>query len=105
MDLYIFISQPMRGLTDDEILANRNKAINEAKLHFAEDDNIVVIDSFLKDYDPGTTKCTALMYLGKSLQLMSNADAVCFAPGWEDARGCRIEHECAKEYGKHLIYL
>ena len=105
MDVYIFISQPMRDRTEGEIIAEREKAINEAKLHFVEDDNVVVIDSLLKDCKPESARCTALMYLGKSIQLMADADAVCFAPGWKEARGCRIEHECAREYGKHIIYL
>ena len=33
---------------------------------------------------------------------MSEADAVVFMPGWENARGCRIEHEIALEYGKYI---
>ena len=35
----------------------------------------------------------------ESLKLLSGADVAYFAEGWEDARGCRIEHECAVEYG------
>lgn len=40
-----------------------------------------------------------LWFLGKSLELLAQADVVYFAPGWADARGCRIEHLCAVEYG------
>ena len=39
------------------------------------------------------------LFLGKSLELLAQADVVYFAPGWADARGCRIEHLCAVEYG------
>jgi ferredoxin len=28
---------------------------------------------------------------------------VVFAKGWEEARGCRIEHECALQYGYRII--
>ena len=42
--------------------------------------------------------------LGKSISLMSDADLVVFAPGWEDARGCRIEHQVARDYGIQVSY-
>lgn len=31
------------------------------------------------------------------------ADVVYFAKGWENARGCRIEHTVAKEYGLKIM--
>lgn len=35
---------------------------------------------------------------GKSLELMADADVVYFAEGWQKARGCRLEYECARAY-------
>lgn len=32
------------------------------------------------------------------------ADAVIFAPGWRDARGCRVEHVVASEYDLKIIH-
>ena len=32
------------------------------------------------------------------------ADCVYFAKGWEDARGCRIEHFVAAAYGAEIMY-
>ena len=35
---------------------------------------------------------------------MSKCNAVYFCKGWENARGCRIEHETAKAYGfRHYL--
>ena len=34
---------------------------------------------------------------------MADADAVIFAPGWRDARGCRVERLAAAEYGVPII--
>ena len=82
----LFISQPMKGKTDEEILKEREKAIASAKRNFAESEEIEVIDS-----------------LGKSLELLSTADIAYFAKGWENARGCRIENTCAIEYGITVI--
>ena len=44
----LFISQPMKGKTDEEILKEREKAIASAKRNFVEDEEIEVIDSFFQ---------------------------------------------------------
>ena len=41
--------------------------------------------------------------LAKSLELLADADVAYFAKGWESARGCRIENQCAIEYGIDTI--
>ncbi len=94
----IFISQPMRGKTDDEIIAERKKAITVAKDILKDD--VEVIDSFFQN---APAEANPLWFLGKSLELLSNADLVYFCDGWQDYRGCRIEHECAEEYGIKII--
>lgn len=94
----LFISQPMRGKSEEDILAERSDAIQAAKDVLGED--IEVIDSYFKNrpFDAKPLWC-----LGKSIELMATADIVYFAKGWEDARGCRIEHDCALAYGIHTI--
>lgn len=94
----LFISQPMRGKTDEEILAVREQAKREIEASLME--KVVVIDSFIQGA-PADAK--PLWYLGKSLELLSTADIAYFAKGWEDARGCRIEYECAMEYGEITV--
>lgn len=96
----LFISQPMKGKTDEEILAVRQEAIEVAKEYLCED--LEVIDSFFQD---APVDAKPLWYLGKSLELLSTADVAVFAPGWEYYRGCRIEHTCAVEYGIEAIIL
>lgn len=94
----VFISQPMKGKTNEEILAVRKKAIESVKHHYGED--VVVIDSFFQD---APTEAKPLWFLGKSIELLSTADVAYFAKGWEEARGCRIENTCAIEYGLDVI--
>ena len=94
----LFISQPMNGKTNEEIKAVRERAI-ESVTHFL-DEEVEVIDSFFEDA-PHDAK--PLWYLAKSIELMSTATVVYFAKGWEEARGCKIEHECAVEYGLAII--
>lgn len=94
----LFISQPMRGKTDEEILAERKKAIESAERNLGEP--VKVIDSFFQN---APADARPLWFLGKSLELLSTADIAYFAKGWEDARGCRIENQCAIEYGIEVI--
>lgn len=45
-----------------------------------------------------------LCFLAKSLENMSLCHAAYFCKGWEDARGCKIEHEAAEAYGLEVLY-
>lgn len=94
----LFISQPMRGKTDEEILAVRKKAIESAEKLVGEP--VEVIDSFFQA-EPADAK--PLWFLGKSLELLATADVAYFAKGWDEARGCKIENTCAIEYGITVI--
>lgn len=94
----LFISQPMKGKTDEEILAERRKAIRSAERQLGE--AIEVIDSFFQSA-PADAK--PLWFLGKSLELLAGADIAYFAKGWQEARGCKIENICAIEYGIAVI--
>lgn len=77
----LFISQPMKDKTDEEILKVREQAITQARLLLGE--NVEVIDSFFQGA-PHDAK--PLWFLGKSMQLLSGADVAYFAEGWKDYR-------------------
>lgn len=94
----LFISQPMKDKTDEEILAVRAKAIESAERELGEP--VEVIDSFFQN---APHDVTPLWYLAKSLELLSTADVAYFSKDWEQYRGCRIENECAIEYGIDVI--
>ena len=98
----IFISQPMNGKTTEEIKNKRDSIIDRLSTQFARENKYIdIIDSFFKDA-PHDTK--PLWYLGESIKLMSEADIVFFCNGWQTARGCQIEHDCALEYGIDTMY-
>ena len=94
----LFISQPMKGKSDEEILKEREKAIEKAKELVGEP--VEVIDSFFQN---APVDARPLWFLGKSLELLSTADIAYFTPGWQKARGCRIEYVCANEYEIEII--
>ena len=94
----LFISQPMRDKTNEEILVTREKAIASAKRHLGED--VEVIDSFFQN---APHDAMPLWFLGKSFELLSTADVVYFEKGWIEYRGCKMENMAALEYGIETI--
>ena len=97
----VFISQPMKGLSDEDIIANREYAISNIKDYFGED--IEILESYFADYNPKGGSIP-LKYLSKSIELLAEADIAYFCGDWATARGCKIEHQCAVEYGIERIY-
>lgn len=93
----LFISQPMRGLSDDEILKAREGIRVKAEQVIGEE--VELIDSFVSEYPGEINKQIPVWYLGKSIQFLSQADVAYFGGDWRNARGCKIEHKIAKEYG------
>ena len=95
----LFISQPMNGKTDEEIKTERAEIVNRVTERFGE---VEVIDSFIEENAPDNAN-SGLWYLGKSLELLSTADCAYFAEGWQNYRGCRIEHECVVQHGIDIV--
>lgn len=91
----LFISQPMRGLTDEEILKAREDIRLKAEKIIGEP--VQLLESFFEGFKPIGN--IPVSYLGKSISLLAEADVVYFGEGWQDARGCKIEHEVAVQYG------
>lgn len=102
----VMISQPMAGKTDEEIVEARDKAcaaLSEMGYEFV---NTLFTDEWYSDVamkERGVVQIP-LCYLAKSLENMSLCHAAYFCKGWEDARGCRIEHDAAVAYGLEVLY-
>ena len=100
------LSQPMVGKTNEEIVATRERAIKVLKEKGFEIVNTLFTDEWYskeKMMERGVVQIP-LCFLAKSLENMSLCHAAYFCKGWENARGCRIEHEAAKAYGLEIIY-
>lgn len=89
----IMISQPMAGKTSTQILNERKELVKEL-----QNEGHIIIDTVL---DISENK-SPIYYLAKSIELLDQADAVIFMKGWQNARGCRVEHFIALEYGKYV---
>ena len=94
----LYISQPMRGKPMNDIMAERKRLVAEAAAELHTDD-ILVLDTLFLNHDKPPLKA-----LSRNIEKMEEADAVIFAPGWKDARGCRVEHLAASEYDLKIIH-
>lgn len=93
------IIQPMNGLSEEQILYARADAIKQI-----EGNGYAVADTYFRDglIVPLGVKNVPLYYLARSLQFMASCDAVYLCEGWENARGCKIEHTAAIAYGLEI---
>ena len=100
------LSQPMAGKSEEEIVATRERAIKVLESKGYEIVNTLFSDEWYSQENikkRGVVQIP-LCFLAKSLENMSLCHAAYFCKGWEKARGCRIEHEAAKEYGLTVLY-
>lgn len=100
------ISQPMNGLTDEQIVETRNRALQHLETLGYEIVNTLFTDEWYSK-DSMTKRGVVqipLCFLAKSLENMSLCHVAYFARGWEAARGCRLEHQAAKAYGLEIVY-
>ena len=100
------LSQPMAGKSDNEIAATRDAAIKALNKKGYEIVNTLFTDEWYnKDQmEARGVVQIPLCFLAKSLENMSLCHAAYFCKGWENARGCKIEHDAAKAYGLEIIY-
>lgn len=89
----IFISQPMNGKTEEQIRMERDEVILKLRQQYGE--NIEILDTIF-DLDKNTHP---LVYLGKSIEALAQADLAYFMKGWDETRGCVAEYFCATRYG------
>ena len=99
----LFVSLPMRGLSEREIKQRMKylKALVENELK----EEVILIDTFIKNEpDSKEMNDVGLYFLGKSIEEMAYADIIIFADGWKEARGCKVEYAAAIEYRVKILY-
>ena len=91
----VMISQPMRGKTNEQIRQERAELVK-----VLEEQGHEVIDTVFEEAP--ANEDIAIYMLSQSIRYIGKVDAVVFMPGWEEARGCRIEYEIADNYSKFI---
>lgn len=86
----VFISQPMRDKADEQIKAERKRALDEIKALYPNEE-IEEIQSFFEDATP-------LWFLGESIKLLGQADFAYFCKEWDKYRGCIAENTICNLY-------
>lgn len=87
----IYISQPIRGKTPQQIKAERDAAMGDiiAGLGMA----VKLANPVVLNMDKGEVWC-----LGRDIQRLSEAVEAFFLPGWEDEPGCRVERSVCEYF-------
>jgi len=99
----VFISIPMNGRPEEEVVMEIQEITNYIRHTFGED--IDVIHSLWTPQPNKSYPNPSVYYLGEALVKMGRCDTVVFAKGWKEARGCRIEEQVAIEYGLDILYI
>ena len=98
--LKIMLSSPMKGKSKQEIDNERNKMAN-LLFDYYGDGNCEIIASVVEDYKSKSE----LECFSESIFFMSQSDLLAMGFGWENSRGCKLEHTIAKEYNLPVVYL
>lgn len=96
----VFLSQKMNGVPEEEILKLRCHMESCLVQVYGSVD---IIDNY--HHDDAPENAGRLWYLGRSIQMMAEADLVVFCPGYEEAKGCLIEERVCLEYDIPAIYI
>ena len=93
----VFVSQPMKGKTPEDILSARENALEQLKEGIGE---FELIDTYFEGFNGNR-----LQFLGKSIsEGLALADIALFIGDWERYDGCRCEHFVAAQYEIPCIY-
>ena len=96
----VFLSHPMHGLSEEEVMSIRARAVALIECVYGR---VEVIDNYHHENVP--ENAGRIWHLGESIKMMSEANLVVFCPGYEEARGCRIEEAICDEYDLPHIFL
>lgn len=106
MKMKVMICTSMRGLHDFEIQNNILAAKDFVEKEFMDVEFVNNYINYTFSTLDNEGDSYALMCLGAGLtNVMSGVNAVVFAPGFLNSRGCIIEALAAKSYGKTIIAL
>ena len=97
----LFISQPMHGLSDEEIKFERDRVVDKFRsalgVQYPNVDNEVEVVNVI-DPQNAPKDASRLWYLTEAIRTMEIADVIIFMRGWDKASGCRVERAVVENY-------
>ena len=98
----LYISCPMKGRTEENIRKSMEQMHKIAEIIF--DQELEVIPTYVEDNPPENSR-QAVWYLGKSIQMLSEADFFIGVEYSDFYHGCMTEAEVARKYGIRSTYV
>ena len=98
----LFISCPMKGRTEENIRKSMDQMHKIAEIVF--DQELEVIPTYIEDNPPENNN-QAVWYLGKSIQMLAEADFFVGIEYNDFFKGCFVENTVARNYGIRSIYV
>ena len=98
----LFISCPMKGRTEENIKKSMEKMHRIAEIVF--DQELEVIPTYIEDNPPQNSN-QAIWFLGKSIQMLSEADFFIGVEWCDFFNGCSFERNIARDYGIRSTYV
>ena len=106
----VFISQPMNGLSEDQVRRTLRDAAEKIRSQYGEKYPDIEVVSTYDQPEPDTEYTTVLpyknvrlYYLGNSIKILGQCDAIYFCNGWEKANGCQVEYTIANLYNIPIL--
>lgn len=98
----IFLSMPITGFEDiaPQLARNRKAAIENILFPDRKDVEVITPYSF-----PHKDMNNVASSMGECIEVLLGCDAVYFADGYENSKGCTLEHAAAKTYHIPIHYL
>ena len=104
----VFVSQPMNGRDNSDIIEERWEMLQEFKA-WAVDSGIMQPKDIVRDcnsnWDETSPSLGRIWYLGRSIQNMEKADFVIFHKDHRKGKGCQVEMAVASRYFKNCVHV
>lgn len=101
----IFVSQPMHGLSEDQIESAYQDAARDIRSRIKPGMPVEILSTrkYELPYELRKGRNERMCYWSHALQVLSMADAIYLCPGWQHAAGCTVEANAARLCGLPVI--
>ncbi|MBR6289404.1 MAG: hypothetical protein IKR19_08715 [Acholeplasmatales bacterium] len=108
INLRVFVSQPMSGLSDEAVKETRLEAEKAIDKYFSRFNNSKVYEIVTTYYDKEAKdaehyRFPKLYRLGHALMVLASCDYVYFAGNWKNKRSCILEFVASRMFGVNII--
>ena len=94
--MYVFISQPMERLTNDEFKQRRLEVLDMVKRRYPTEKIRFITNPLIANLPHDDN--SIVWYLGKSLECIASADLVFFSKDWEIDYICSLQRAICRYY-------